>query len=71
MTFYVADEVFEATPGAFVLAPRGIPHNFTVDIEPARVLGFVSPAGFERFAFEFGESAAVDELPPNQVIPLS
>lgn len=69
MTFYVADEVFTAPSGSFVFAPRGIPHNFTVDVEPTRVLLFASPAGFERFAFEFGEPAVTDEPPPGLAIP--
>jgi mannose-6-phosphate isomerase-like protein (cupin superfamily) len=63
MTLYVADDVLEATAGCFVFAPRGIPHNFTVDIEPTRVLVFASPAGFEHFALELGQPA-YDDVPP-------
>src|SRR3712207_6769074 len=36
MTFYVGDDVLEASTGSFVFAPRGIPHTFTVDTEPTR-----------------------------------
>jgi quercetin dioxygenase-like cupin family protein len=57
MTFYVGDAVLEATAGCFAFAPRGIPHTFTVDVEPTRVLVFASPAGFEHFAVELGEQA--------------
>lgn len=45
MTFHTADQVLEAPAGAFVFGPRGVPHTFTVDAEPTRVLVFASPAG--------------------------
>lgn len=64
MTVYVGDDELEATAGCFVFAPRGIPHTFTVDVEPTRVLVFASPAGFEHFAAELGEPATSD-LPPS------
>ena len=51
----MGDEVLDAPAGTFVFAPRGLPHNFTVDIEPTRVLALVSPAGFEHFTVEVGE----------------
>ena len=69
MTFYVEDEVLEAPSGAFVFAPRGLPHTFTVDVEPTRVLVFASPAGFEHFALELGEPATSDEPPAGLVVP--
>jgi mannose-6-phosphate isomerase-like protein (cupin superfamily) len=69
MTFYVGDEEFEAGTGSFVFAPSGIPHTFTVDIEPTRVLVFASPAGFERFALELGQPATSDEPPPGLAVP--
>jgi len=69
MTFYVADEALEARTGSFVFAPRGIPHTFTVDVEPTRVLVFASPAGFERFAIELGEPAMSDKPPAGLAVP--
>ena len=69
MTFYVGEEVLEADAGSFVLAPRGIPHTFTVDLEPTRVLVFASPAGFEAFALELGEEAASDQRPSTLTMP--
>ena len=60
MTFYVGDEIVEATAGCFAFAPRGIPHAFTVDAEPTRVLVLASPAGFEHFALELGQPADSD-----------
>ena len=69
MTFHVGDEVMVATSGSFAFAPRGIPHAFTVDIEPTRVLVFAAPAGFERFALELGEPAVDDVPPPGLQVP--
>jgi mannose-6-phosphate isomerase-like protein (cupin superfamily) len=69
MTFYVGDEVLEATAGCFAFAPRGIPHTFTVDVEPTRVLVFASPAGFEHFALELGEPAHDDTPPADLAMP--
>ena len=69
MTFYVGDEVLEATSGCFVYAPRGIPHTFTVDREPTRVLVFASPTGFEHFALELGDEAADDTPPADLSVP--
>src|SRR5215472_7730543 len=69
MTFYVADQILEATAGCFAFAPRGIPHTFTVDVEPTRVLVFASPAGFEHFAFELGQQAHDDVPPANLAAP--
>lgn len=66
MTFRVGDERFVAKAGSFVFAPRGLPHAFTVDVEPTRVLVFASPAGFEHFALELGEPATSD-VPPGEL----
>jgi len=69
MTFYVGDDTMTATPGTFVFAPRGIPHTFTVDVEPTRVLVFAAPAGFEHFALELGGEATSDVPPPGLMVP--
>lgn len=69
MTFYVGEETLEATTGSFVFAPKGIPHTFTVDVEPTRVLVFASPAGFEHFALELGEPASSDDPPAGLAVP--
>jgi quercetin dioxygenase-like cupin family protein len=69
MTFYVADQVLEAPTGSFVFAPRGLPHTFTVDTEPTRVLVLASPAGFERFAFDLGRPADSDTPPAGLTLP--
>ena len=69
MTFYVGEQVMEAGPGAFVYAPKGIPHTFTVDVEPTRVLVFASPAGFEQFALDLGHPATDDTPPADLSVP--
>jgi quercetin dioxygenase-like cupin family protein len=70
MTFYVADQSpIEAGTGAFVYAPKGLAHTFTVDVEPTRVLLFASPAGFEHFALELGDTAVSDDLPAGLSLP--
>ena len=69
MTFYVGDAVIEAIAGCFAFAPRGIPHTFTVDVEPTRVLVFASSAGFEHFALKLREQARGDTPPAGLAIP--
>jgi mannose-6-phosphate isomerase-like protein (cupin superfamily) len=69
MTFYVGDQELTATSGSFVLAPMGIPHTFTVDVEPTRVLVFAAPSGFEHFALELGTAASSDTPPSDLSMP--
>ena len=45
MTFYVGDQTIKARPGSFLFGPKEVPHAFTVDSGPARLLFFLSPAG--------------------------
>ncbi len=69
MTFYVGDDELTAEGGSFVLAPMGLAHTFTVDIEPTRVLVFAAPSGFERFALELGMAASSDTPPSGLAMP--
>jgi hypothetical protein len=41
-----------------------VPHGFRVDSVTARVLCFMTPAGFEDFFHAFSEPTADRELPP-------
>ena len=74
MTFRVGDDTLVAPAGSFAFAPKGIPHGFTVDVEPTRVLVFAMPAGFERFASELGVPAdgttppRALEVPPPEIL---
>ena len=63
LSFHVGETVLTAVAGSLAFAPMGIPHTFTVDIEPSRVLVITGPAGFERFVFELGVPATSDEPP--------
>jgi mannose-6-phosphate isomerase-like protein (cupin superfamily) len=62
--FRVGSESVRAAAGTFVFAPRDVPHSFeNVGSAPGRVLGIMTPAGFERF-FE-----SLAELPRGPVDP--
>ena len=51
------NEVFRATPGTYVVKPRGVPHTFwNAGSGPARIQEIIAPAGFEE---DFREVAAV------------
>ena len=64
-TFHIGDETFDAAPGAFVWAPRGVPHSWTVDADGARALMLTTPGGHLEGMFRpFSESATTLELPP-------
>jgi quercetin dioxygenase-like cupin family protein len=52
----IGDRVISASPGTYVLKPRGIMHTFwNATNRPARLLEILSPAKFERFFEEMGE----------------
>jgi len=69
MTFYVGDDAFVAPTGTFVMAPMGVPHTFTVDVEPTRVLVIAAPSGFEHFAVDLGVPASSDTPPDDLALP--
>ena len=49
----LGDTVITARPGDFVVKARGIPHAFwNATDKPARMLEFISPAGFEHYFAE-------------------
>jgi quercetin dioxygenase-like cupin family protein len=53
LTFQLGDRRVVAGAGAFVQGPRGLPHAFKNESQhPARLLVFVTPAGFEKFITE-------------------
>jgi quercetin dioxygenase-like cupin family protein len=52
----IGDRIISATPGSYVLKPRGIMHTFwNATDRPARILEILSPAKFERFFEEMGD----------------
>ena len=64
MTFYVGEETIKAGPGSFLFGPRDVPHTYTVDSGPARLLFLLTPAGFEGFIRETSEPTTSATLPP-------
>jgi mannose-6-phosphate isomerase-like protein (cupin superfamily) len=64
MTFYVGDQIIKAPPGSYLFGPRDVPHAFTVDSGPARLLFIFSPAGLEGLIREMGEPARSRTVPP-------
>ena len=64
LTFQVAETTWTAEAGAFVWAPRGLPHTFRVDSPTARLLGLALPGGFDRFVSATGRPAEAPTLPP-------
>jgi quercetin dioxygenase-like cupin family protein len=71
ITFYIGEETYEATPGTFVSAPRGVPHSYTFDTEVIRMLVLVAPGGFEEFFRppQSSEPAQALEIPPPSDTP--
>ena len=64
MTFYVGEQTIEAHPGSYLFGPKDVPHAFTVDSGPARLLFVFSPAGLEGLIREMGEPAGSLSIPP-------
>ena len=69
MTFYVGDETIKARPGSFLFGPKDVPHAFSVDSGPARLLFVLSPAGMEGLIREMGEPARSLSIPPQPEEP--
>jgi hypothetical protein len=64
-TWFLA--LFTATrtgPGSFLFGPKDVPHAFTVDSGPARLLFILSPVGMEGLIREMGEPARSLSIPP-------
>ena len=65
VTMRCGDRTFEATAGAFVFLPRGVPHTFVVEGDkPARMLTLMTPGGGEGFFAAAGRPAEREGLPP-------
>jgi quercetin dioxygenase-like cupin family protein len=69
MTFYVGEQTIKAHPGSFLFGPKDVPHAFTVDSGPARLLFVLSPAGLEAGIREMGEPARSLTVPPQPEAP--
>jgi quercetin dioxygenase-like cupin family protein len=57
----VGDQEILATPGCYIIKPRGIPHAFwNAGAQPARLLEIISPAGFEQYFLELSGALRSD-----------
>jgi quercetin dioxygenase-like cupin family protein len=57
----IGDQTIRGTAGSFVLIPRGTVHTFrNAGSTPAKLLGIVSPPGFEQFFIEVAGEEEVD-----------
>jgi quercetin dioxygenase-like cupin family protein len=66
MTFQVGEQTLKASAGSFVFGPKGVPHSYTVDSGPARLLFLLSPPGFEGFIEAISKPAKARTLPPSE-----
>jgi quercetin dioxygenase-like cupin family protein len=64
MTFEIGEETIKASPGSFLFGPKDVPHRYTVESGPARLLFLLSPAGFEELIYATSEPASERTLPP-------
>jgi quercetin dioxygenase-like cupin family protein len=64
LTFCVGEVTIKASPGSFLFGPKDVPHRYTVDSGPARLLFILSPSGFEEFIYATSEPAQERTLPP-------
>jgi mannose-6-phosphate isomerase-like protein (cupin superfamily) len=69
MTFYVGEQTIKARPGSYLFGPKDVPHAFTVDSGPAKLLFVFSPAGLEAGIREMGEPARSLTVPPQAEEP--
>ena len=63
LNFYVGEQTIQAHPGSYLFGPKDVPHAFTVDSGPARLLFVFSPAGLEGLIREMGEPARSLSIP--------
>ncbi|WP_156755613.1 quercetin 2,3-dioxygenase [Actinokineospora pegani] len=58
LTFTIADNEYAAKAGDFLFVPRGTPHRFeNATTHVAHTIFIYTPAGFEKFFQEAGDSA--------------
>jgi len=67
--FDVDGRILTAGPGATVFMPRGVAHTFRVLSPVARMLGVMTPGGFEELFRSLGTPAGARRLPPEGEVP--
>ena len=58
LTFELGDKTIKAEAGSFLFGPRDVPHRYTVNKGPARLLFILTPSGFEEFIREMAREYA-------------
>ena len=65
----IGDEVVQATPGCYIVKPRGIPHAFwNAGPRPAKLLEIISPGGFENYFAELSALLGLGGPPDLQAL---
>ncbi|MBO3461816.1 cupin domain-containing protein [Aetokthonos hydrillicola Thurmond2011] len=68
--FQLDDRTLTATPGTFLYSPQGQLHQFTnTTSTPAKMLVWVTPAGFEKFIAEVGKAVYRQVTPAPTLSP--
>ena len=68
--FQLDDRTFVATAGTFLYSPKGQLHRFTnTTATPAKMLVWVTPAGFEKFMAEVGKAVNGEITPVASLSP--
>lgn len=61
----IGERTIRANAGSVVYGPRNVAHTYkNVGATSGRILGFVAPAGLEKFFEEVGEEATEESSPP-------
>lgn len=64
--FTIGEKTLDAGPGDLVFLPREIPHSYLITSDTARLVGTVTPGGFEAFFTDLGTpvTPGAPEAPP-------
>ncbi len=63
LEFRIGDQIITGTSGTFIHAPKGIAHTFrSTSEEPAKLLIWVFPGGFERFFREIDGTTSANKV---------
>jgi len=70
LEFQLEEQTLVATDGTFLHSPNGQLHQFTnLSAMPAKILVWVTPAGFEKFIAEVGKSTNSQVTPAPSLSP--
>ena len=65
VTFFVGENMIKSYPGDVVFAPRGVAHHFKIDTPSSKILGIITPGGFDRFFWKQSVPYSAGEpIPP-------